>query len=68
MSAMVELLRADQPSREHNGGDITFGPDGADWSNDAIPDTTDPDDFIAPLKNLLDGRFDAMERGATIIN
>ena len=28
MSAMVELLRADQPSREHNGGDITFGPDG----------------------------------------
>ena len=27
-SAMVELLRADQPSREHNGGDITFGPDG----------------------------------------
>lgn len=25
---MIELLRADQPSREHNGGDITFGPDG----------------------------------------
>jgi glucose/arabinose dehydrogenase len=24
----VELLRADQPSREHNGGDIVFGPDG----------------------------------------
>jgi glucose/arabinose dehydrogenase len=23
----VELLRADQPSREHNGGDIVFGPD-----------------------------------------
>ncbi len=28
MSAMVELMRADQPSREHNGGDLTFGPDG----------------------------------------
>ncbi len=28
MSDMVELLRADQPSREHNGGDVTFGPDG----------------------------------------
>jgi len=27
-SAMVELLRADQPSREHNGGDIPIGPDG----------------------------------------
>jgi len=27
-SEMVELLRADQPSREHNGGDIVFGPDG----------------------------------------
>jgi glucose/arabinose dehydrogenase len=25
---VIELLRADQPSREHNGGDIVFGPDG----------------------------------------
>ncbi len=24
----IELLRADQPSSEHNGGDIVFGPDG----------------------------------------
>lgn len=24
----VELLRADQPSKEHNGGSIVFGPDG----------------------------------------
>lgn len=28
MSEVVELLRADQPSREHNGGDLVFGPDG----------------------------------------
>ncbi len=28
MSGLVELLRADQPSREHNGGDLVFGPDG----------------------------------------
>ncbi len=27
-SQVVELLRTDQPSREHNGGDIVFGPDG----------------------------------------
>ncbi|MCP4964272.1 MAG: hypothetical protein GY926_03455 [bacterium] len=25
---LVELLRADQPSGEHNGGDVVFGPDG----------------------------------------
>ncbi len=28
MSGVIELLRADQPSREHNGGDVVFGPDG----------------------------------------
>ena len=28
LDGVVELLRADQPSREHNGGDIVFGPDG----------------------------------------
>ncbi len=28
MSAMIELMRADQPSREHDGGDLTLGPDG----------------------------------------
>lgn len=28
MNEVVELLRADQPSREHEGGDIVFGPDG----------------------------------------
>ncbi len=28
MDEVVELLRADQPSREHNGGDLVFGPDG----------------------------------------
>ena len=27
-SDRVELLRADQPSKEHNGGDVVFGPDG----------------------------------------
>ncbi|NNF63426.1 MAG: hypothetical protein HKN07_04130 [Acidimicrobiia bacterium] len=27
-SDRFELLRADQPSKEHNGGDIVFGPDG----------------------------------------
>jgi glucose/arabinose dehydrogenase len=27
-SQFTELLRADQPSKEHNGGDIVFGPDG----------------------------------------
>ncbi len=26
--AVIGLLRADQPQREHNGGDIVFGPDG----------------------------------------
>lgn len=27
-TGFIELMRADQPSREHNGGDIVFGPDG----------------------------------------
>jgi len=30
-------------------GYITFGNDGTDYSNDPIPNSTDPNDFIAPL-------------------
>ena len=30
-------------------GYLTFGPDGTDFSNDPIPNTTDPNDLIAPF-------------------
>jgi len=32
-----------------SNGYLTFGVDGSDYTNDPIPDTTDPDDFIAPF-------------------
>ncbi len=32
-----------------SNGYLTFGADGTDYSNDPIPSTTDPDDFIAPF-------------------
>ncbi len=39
-----------------SNGYLTFGEDGSDYSNDPIPDTTDPDDFIAPFWEDLNPR------------
>jgi len=40
-----------------SNGYLTFGADGSDYSNDPIPDTTDPDDFIAPFWDDLNPSY-----------
>jgi hypothetical protein len=37
-----------------SNGYLTFGSDGTDWTNDAIPNATDPNDFIAPFWDDLE--------------
>ncbi len=37
-----------------SNGYLTFGSDGSDYTNDAIPTDTDPNDFIAPFWDDLD--------------
>ena len=39
-----------------SNGYLTFGGDGTDYTNDPIPDTTNPDDYIAPFWDDLNPR------------
>jgi hypothetical protein len=47
-----------------SNGYLTFGTDGTDWTNDPIPHSNDPDDFIALFWDDLNP---AVPRGTSII-
>ena len=44
-------------------GYATFGTDGTDFTNDAIPSTNDPSDFLAPFWDDLRSQAGAKEKG-----